>query len=110
PSFPTLRAVVIAAPPRSPLSPYTPLFRSPLRGGPADPSRGPADQYRLTFGHLRLPFRPHLRAGVIGAAAAGGPRRASGARRRSRDRKSTRLNSSHVSISYAVFCLTKKTN
>src|SRR5438477_4945840 len=41
--------------------------------------------------------------------AAGDPgRRAAGLREQSRDRKSTRLNSSHMSISYAVFCLKKK--
>src|SRR3712207_9051181 len=45
---------------------------------------------------------PHLRA-------APGPHRRRAARR-SRDRKSTRLNSSHANISYAVFCLKKKTN
>src|SRR5207249_5794619 len=45
------------------------------------------------------------------AAAAAEPRTARGqCRRFERDRKSTRLNSSHVSISYAVFCLKKKTN
>src|SRR5580698_11325335 len=41
-----------------------------------------------------------------GSCGAGGPRWSS--RRRSSDRKSTRLNSSHMSISYAVFCLKKK--
>src|SRR6267378_4668506 len=43
-----------------------------------------------------------------GPAAGRGPRPR--ARRRTQDRKSTRLNSSHVEISYAVFCLKKKTN
>src|SRR6266481_6744580 len=38
------------------------------------------------------------------------PHRGAGQRRRARDRKSTRLNSSHSSISYAVFCLKKKIN
>src|SRR5690625_7107807 len=42
---------------------------------------------------------------TVGAAA---PENASPARHASRDRKSTRLNSSHVAISYAVFCLKKK--
>src|SRR5690349_22954914 len=68
-------------PPRSTLFPYTTLFRSPRRCG-GHPGHGdPAD--------LRGP--------------PGGPAGA-------RDRKSTRLNSSHVEISYAVFCSTKKTN
>src|SRR3712207_8465575 len=57
--------------------------------------------------------RPPPRGGS-GRYQAGGPRRPqqdAGARlrrRRPRDRKSTRLNSSHANISYAVFCLTKK--
>src|SRR5256885_7701703 len=70
---------MIRRPPRSTLFPYTTLFRS------ADTSR-------------RL-------AHVIPAAVLSAARRARG----QRDRKSTRLNSSHLVISYAVFCLKKKT-
>src|SRR5439155_15512383 len=58
-----------------------------------------------------------LRGQGLGGARQGGVRAAAGARARragrgldGRDRKSTRLNSSHVAISYAVFCLKKKTN
>src|SRR5436309_4803690 len=76
--------LLIRRPPRSTLFPYTTLFRSP--GRRTGPRRG-----RLAGG-----FR-HLATGVAGDAGAG----------RS-DRKSTRLNSSHVKISYAVFCLKKK--
>src|SRR5204863_3608647 len=65
-------------PPRSTLFPYTTLFRS---------SRSP------------------LRAGR--SCPSGQPRLQVGSRARE-DRKSTRLNSSHVEISYAVFCLKKK--
>src|SRR5690349_23672289 len=43
-----------------------------------------------------------------GGGGSGGPGRAQGGRRGGGDRKSTRLNSSHVEISYAVFCLKKK--
>src|SRR5688500_19331285 len=69
---------MIRRPPRSTLFPYTTLFRS-HRGSVMPLSRSPA-------------------AGSHpGASAAGG-----------RDRKSTRLNSSHLVISYAVFCLKKK--
>src|SRR2546426_2027149 len=80
---------MIRRPPRSTLFPYTTLFRSEQR---ADPARGPAgggegDRYRA--GHVRARER-----------AAG----------RVTDRKSTRLNSSHLVISYAVFCLKKKKN
>src|SRR6476620_11893167 len=49
-------------------------------------------------------FRPHRRRRTTGAPWAGGR----GCRRAARDRKSTRLNSSHANISYAVFCLKKK--
>src|SRR5690348_17739889 len=76
---------MIRRPPRSTLFPYTTLFRSLVVRG-----RGHGDQ-------LGAP-RP---------ARAQGARPARGGARR-QDRKSTRLNSSHPSISYAVFCLKKK--
>src|SRR5438067_6357241 len=78
---------MIRRPPRSTLFPYTTLFRSlslprqyPARGLPQTPRE-------------RLRRRASLQRGD---------------RRGAVDRKSTRLNSSHVSISYAVFCLKKK--
>src|SRR5690349_23872980 len=74
-------------PPRSTLFPYTTLFRS----GPRK-ARPRADAGRVADD----PAGP--RAGSAGRAP----------RRGARDRKSTRLNSSHVEISYAVFCLKKK--
>src|SRR4051794_41196241 len=77
---------MIRRPPRSTLFPYTTLFRSSQgsrRAAPGrDGRRGPRRR--------RPPYRP-----VDGL-------------RPPRDRKSTRLNSSHPSISYAVFCLKKK--
>src|SRR5437870_10373801 len=89
-------------PPRSTLFPYTTLFRSVLR------------TVRVRR-HLNLVVR---RRGAFETdfAGDGGVRlrhvkcRAAGSTRspRRRDRKSTRLNSSHVAISYAVFCLKKK--
>src|SRR3989442_3257658 len=69
---------MIRRPPRSTLFPYTTLFRSPL---PAYPTGARALVHTLA-----------MRASIITC----------------RDRKSTRLNSSHVRISYAVFCLKKK--
>src|SRR5438477_5009185 len=78
---------MIPRPPRSTLFPYTTLFRS-----------------------------RHGRGGRRGARSAAGRHRAPGVGDRRRrgctmpDRKSTRLNSSHMSISYAVFCLKKKNN
>src|SRR5207249_12233638 len=94
-------------PPPPPLFPYTTLFRS-LALRPDGPLRDPL---------LRPPPRPALpeedraqrlqgRARVERGDRAL-PRRGA-LRPRRRDRKSTRLNSSHVSISYAVFCLKKK--
>src|SRR5437868_11755460 len=77
---------MIRRPPRSTLFPYTTLFRS-RDGGRAVPQGGPAPG----------------RAGDGRGLPAPRP-----ARPGARDRKSTRLNSSHVSISYAVFCLKKK--
>src|SRR2546422_1933012 len=80
---------MIRRPPRSTLFPYTTLFRSPASRGRAVVSRG-----SQTVPGKRLVA---VRAGP-GAARAG----------EERDRKSTRLNSSHGYISYAVFCLKKK--
>src|SRR5256885_6103337 len=83
---------MIRRPPRSTLFPYTTLFRSAHR-------RRGADRRRRS---RRRPGGVHHRAGGIGSG-----RRPVGAER---DRKSTRLNSSHLVISYAVFCLKKKKN
>src|SRR2546430_10302216 len=91
-------------PPRSPLFPYTTLFRSD-RGGADGGDHSARAPDRLCH---RRPER-HGRLGTNGdrrfpAAAAGGGARGAGRQ----DRKSTRLNSSHSQISYAVFCLKKK--
>src|SRR5690606_41957650 len=90
-------------PPSSTLFPYTTLFRSGSDSGHLDPlprvveNGGHVDRDRIfrSFDQVSFPFpgtnhtdaRIHLQ-----------------------DRKSTRLNSSHVKISYAVFCLKKKRN
>src|SRR3712207_8496962 len=81
---------MIRRPPRSTLFPYTTLFRSLDAGA----QRAHGDQPRLR----QLP--PDAQAQRHGRDA----RRS----RLRRDRKSTRLNSSHANISYAVFCLKKK--
>src|SRR3989442_7282976 len=73
---------MIRRPPRSTLFPYTTLFRSP----PCHRCEDVASVKRLAHGLQKIV----LRGGDI------------------LDRKSTRLNSSHVRISYAVFCLKKK--
>src|SRR3712207_7725043 len=81
---------MIRRPPRSTLFPYTTLFRSEEGG------RGADDEAHV----VPAPDRLHLphRAEVGHDPGEHGP-----------DRKSTRLNSSHANISYAVFCLKKKT-
>src|SRR5690606_39308842 len=94
-------------PPRPTLLPYPTLFRSGLQaddGGPRDDSRGlePARGVAVSVGSAGGKPRPRARARPAGRRL--GRTRASVAR----DRKSTRLNSSHVKISYAVFCLKKK--
>src|SRR5256885_10453327 len=88
---------MIRRPPRSTLFPYTTLFRSLMRRG--DQVAG------STFGGGRL-FAVLRGEGVehLGSVLAE-PRRRPAQRT---DRKSTRLNSSHLVISYAVFCLKKK--
>src|SRR3712207_8154160 len=92
---------MIRRPPRSTLFPYTTLFRSPghVRGAaPVLPGDGRLRRRRA----VREPGDDPDRAGPRRAGAApAGPVRAP-------DRKSTRLNSSHANISYAVFCLKKK--
>src|SRR2546426_6234506 len=93
---------MIRRPPRSTLFPYTTLFRS-LGAGVL-----PRDRRELRGGGSDQVDRPrphHPRDGCAAGAAAG---RASRLDAAVLDRKSTRLNSSHLVISYAVFCLKKK--
>src|SRR2546430_10581327 len=70
--------LMIRRPPRSTLFPYTTLFRSHDEAAGAEAAGAASVARRLSFEHF------------------------------ARDRKSTRLNSSHSQISYAVFCLKKK--
>src|SRR5688572_32129799 len=95
---------MIRRPPRSTLFPYTTLFRSvPCR--PIDIDR---HLYPISHWHhhiLRIQRRGNIPRRAGGAALLS----VDGARERAhQDRKSTRLNSSHSQISYAVFCLKKK--
>src|SRR3712207_7056371 len=90
---------MIRRPPRSTLFPYTTLFRSEGAGAHPPPRRG--------RGGGRRTAREALGASGGGGEAPRGARRAVG-RLVPADRKSTRLNSSHANISYAVFCLKKK--
>src|SRR5258707_15808360 len=84
--------LMIRRPPRSTLFPYTTLFRS----GPCNPGISGEPQSPPGRGRRCASKRRH-RHGF-----------ATGGRSFARDRKSTRLNSSHANISYAVFCLKKK--
>src|SRR5699024_11447593 len=91
--------------PTSPLFPYTTLFRSLCRGHLSE------GNCRSSAAHNAAGGRGFIRRGKDGCQPSAGekPRRCfSLAGGRILDRKSTRLNSSHVSISYAVFCLKKK--
>src|SRR3712207_8649428 len=91
---------MIRRPPRSTLFPYTTLFRShgalaEVLGTLGDFARAEAEletALRLNPGSASILARYAIWAGTFG------------------DRKSTRLNSSHANISYAVFCLKKKNN
>src|SRR5436309_5931938 len=92
---------MLPRPPRSTLFPYTTLFRSDHdRRGVVDPSDT----------GLAVPLFRALRAPHAGDPCARGQGRVRRhpAVQAAQDRKSTRLNSSHVKISYAVFCLKKK--
>src|SRR3712207_8842476 len=95
---------MIRRPPRSTLFPYTTLFRSTVGQRPTEeelarqlgqdneqlaPETAPATPGNSVLGLQLQPLNPQIA--------------------RALDRKSTRLNSSHANISYAVFCLKKKT-
>src|SRR3712207_8974115 len=84
--------LMIRRPPRSTLFPYTTLFRSRARGREfqffSSPVRSGTEGELSASGSVRRFCLPHAAAAI--------------------DRKSTRLNSSHANISYAVFCLKKK--
>src|SRR2546429_7090100 len=91
---------MIRRPPRSTLFPYTTLFRSSLGQRAPAPSGPPVDGVRHRDdrdAHRPVPDRGVRKDAALLAQAV-------------RDRKSTRLNSSHGYISYAVFCLKKKMN
>src|SRR3712207_7825245 len=100
---------MIRRPPRSTLFPYTTLFRSRAAGGP----RRAAHVVHVGLGEEHADARA-AGAGAAVRVEAGVPllraRELPARGDEVRDRKSTRLNSSHANISYAVFCLKKKHN
>src|SRR3712207_6994466 len=94
---------MIRRPPRSTLFPYTTLFRSAWLSLPPDlPGACPQ------AGHKSDPGAGGARPGGPGSVAGRTDSRELRAGTAGPDRKSTRLNSSHANISYAVFCLKKK--
>src|SRR3712207_8661609 len=100
---------MIRRPPRSTLLPYTTLFRSDVAGDPpfvegvgAVPGDLPVGVGQIGVAEPRADRR-RLPAGQIQLASGAELRELGGV-----DRKSTRLNSSHANISYAVFCLKQK--
>src|SRR3712207_8404098 len=100
---------MIRRPPRSTLFPYTTLFRSDERdltvaAVPAFELEGPGAG-RVLQGVLGVGDRVVAAGQVVGVVLLECGR---ALHREGRDRKSTRLNSSHANISYAVFCLKKK--
>src|SRR3712207_6956524 len=91
---------MIRRPPRSTLFPYTTLFRSGEVGGQVLAGREAAGDGRVLAAAAEAAGdEAHLRCLLVTIKAT---------MIRQRDRKSTRLNSSHANISYAVFCLKKK--
>src|SRR3712207_8212327 len=91
--------LMIRRPPRSTLFPYTTLFRSIADYPPGVRENG--GQYSHGSSWL---------VDALAQLAAAARDRGDGGLARDLDRKSTRLNSSHANISYAVFCLKKKKN
>src|SRR5258708_11219670 len=87
---------MIRRPPRSTLFPYTTLFRSIL-----PTHRVAAKLHDFSWPSVRRHLEPWFTAAAFSF-------RNEGEQSEARDRKSTRLNSSHQIISYAVFCLKKK--
>src|SRR5207244_13483807 len=105
PRYPRLSFTTPLPQPIPTLFPYTTLFRSEAGDASRNQSKTAAEKYRAgpaiaPLGHAagRKGLRDHRQNGRLICACSHGER----------DRKSTRLNSSHQIISYAVFCLKKK--
>src|SRR3712207_8269480 len=91
---------MIRRPPRSTLFPYTTLFRSVARLDGRNVATALAYDHAGDCGIYNVVTLPEARRRGLGTALT--------ALQLHQDRKSTRLNSSHANISYAVFCLKKK--
>src|SRR3712207_8769305 len=86
--------LMIRRPPRSTLFPYTTLFRSVIGNDATIALAGQGGNFELNTMLPLIAYNLLQSIDILGSAA--------------EDRKSTRLNSSHANISYAVFCLKKK--
>src|SRR3712207_6976445 len=95
---------MIRRPPRSTLFPYTTLFRSDFRNSSMIGARARGDIHPTV---QELPNYGHM-VNLMAATYDRGSKVIGMIEERMGDRKSTRLNSSHANISYAVFCLKKK--
>src|SRR3712207_7954652 len=93
---------MIRRPPRSTLFPYTTLFRSLVAALQGDRLVRGKPLFRVVPPATFAPLVALDRVGILAGVPAGAVRAVF------LDRKSTRLNSSHANISYAVFCLKKK--
>src|SRR2546427_5004445 len=96
---------MIRRPPRSTLFPYTTLFRSitiQLTENYTLIRRAHTFKTGFDFGFMRIATNPSVGSAALGSFTFN-------ARYTGKDRKSTRLNSSHSQISYTVFCLKKET-
>src|SRR5947209_16945676 len=102
---------MILRPPRSTLFPYTTLFRSLVDGNFASTVGYSRNASGTISFQVLTGVTTHVMSPTGGALAGivDGAQRIADARQQL-DRKSTRLNSSHANISYAVFCLKKKKN
>src|SRR3712207_7256220 len=101
---------MIRRPPRSTLFPYTTLFRSDTAPPPSPPR---TDRHGIPNAGKCIRCNLQLEGSGVSAddvIVEAGRRSAGNGGPSAIDRKSTRLNSSHANISYAVFCLKKKNN
>src|SRR5947209_14106238 len=98
---------MLPPPPTPTLFPYTTLFRSVQAPGGVAPNTADVDDYLKFVRQIELTKQQLIHSELAAALSQYGnltPNEAQAAQ----DRKSTRLNSSHANISYAVFCLKKK--
>src|SRR5690606_39972973 len=102
-----LFTLLLRPPPRTTLFPYTTLFRSEDEN--KEESAPEAQEEATIEAPKPKGFTPRFKAANLPKKVESEAQEESAPEAKEEDRKSTRLNSSHVKISYAVFCLKKKT-